>query len=89
MYTAPYSPDLNPIEFMFSSYKKTLKRLFAQGGDVRDHHMKALLESISPIQARNFFRKAKVPGCEAYGDDDDDDDDMEVLLTLLLNKYNN
>ena len=26
MYTAPLSPDLNPIEFMFAEYKKGLKR---------------------------------------------------------------
>ena len=26
IYTAPYSPDLNPIEFMFGQYKKGLQR---------------------------------------------------------------
>ena len=27
IYTAPYSPDLNPIEFMFGQYKKGLQSL--------------------------------------------------------------
>ena len=42
IYTAPYSPDLNPIELMFSSYKRFLKRVSAQGGNTIDHHLMAL-----------------------------------------------
>lgn len=35
VYTAPYSPDLNPIEFFFSVYKAALKRCTYVGGHGR------------------------------------------------------
>jgi len=64
MYTAPYSPDLNPIELMFASYKKYLKRINVIGSDEVSNHHIAMLESVNPEQARNLFRMAGVPGCE-------------------------
>jgi hypothetical protein len=61
IYTAPYSPDLNPIELMFGQYKAALKRNtklpWAQA------HLLGLM-SVKPRNARNYCRKCRVPGCE-------------------------
>lgn len=54
---APYSPDLNPIEKIFSVYKAYLKR-FDREDWVRRH--KLVLGAVTPKKARNFFRKCSV-----------------------------
>ena len=61
LYTAPYSPDLNPIEEMFAKYKMMLRR--HQNLSLEDAHVAALL-SVTPSDARGYYRNAKVPGCE-------------------------
>ena len=61
LYTAPYSPDLNPVEEMFSKYKAMLRR--HQHLPLEDAHMVALL-SVTPSDARGYYRNAKVPGSE-------------------------
>lgn len=67
LYTAPYSPDLNPIEYMFGKYKAMLKRY--TGGLNPQHwltaHLNALL-SISHQDAGSWFRHCNVPGCEHF-----------------------
>ena len=61
IYTAPYSPELNPIEYMFGEYKKSLKRLSHSGTiDWLTCHWKAL-DSVTPRKARAFFSHCKVP----------------------------
>ena len=61
LYTAPYNPDMNPIENMFRGYKSGLKRhhdfdwLYA-------HHKS--LGLVTPTKAYNFFHRCGVPGCE-------------------------
>lgn len=67
--TAPYSPDLNPIEYFFSVYKKCLKRI-SFGKHWIDAHMEALA-SVKPEYARNTFRKCGWPGCEDFGKEED------------------
>jgi transposase len=62
IYTAPYSPDLNPIEFMFSVYKAALQR-FTHGGYDWQIANELALEEMTPTKAHNFFRKAEVPCC--------------------------
>jgi hypothetical protein len=62
IYTAPYSPDLNPIEFMFLVYKAGLQRYTNGGYDWRIANNLAL-DEMTPTKARNFFRKAEVPYC--------------------------
>ena len=52
LYTAAYSPDLNPIEKMFSVYKATLKR--NEELDWLSRHDLALA-SVTPYKACNFF----------------------------------
>ena len=58
VYLPPYSPDLNPIELMFSLYKKTLKRE-CNIYDWWTSHCIAL-ESVSNEAATNFFRRCHV-----------------------------
>ncbi len=60
IYTAPYSPDLNPIEYMFSKYKKMLKRYHNDEWSVC--HMKALI-SVNDADAGAYFRHCGVPYC--------------------------
>ena len=52
----PYSPDLNPIENAFSK----LRRLYESAGhrtiDAMWRNTQALLEAITPSDARGFFR---------------------------------
>lgn len=60
IYTAPYSPDLNPIELMFGRYKTALKRF--EGMPWLQAHLSAL-DSVTPAMARAFFCHSQVPGC--------------------------
>ena len=64
VFTPPYSPDLNPIEFMFGEYKKFLKRISTEDLSWTDQYSRGLLESVSPEMGRAFYRKTLVPGCE-------------------------
>jgi hypothetical protein len=54
IYTAPYSPYLNPIELMFNQYKMALKRCAYSVGWIDAHYYG--LASVSPANARNYFR---------------------------------
>lgn len=61
VFTAPYSPDLNPIEFFFSVYKAALKRYtYSEGLDWKGAHDLAL-EAMTMEKALNFYKKAEVP----------------------------
>jgi transposase len=66
LFTAPYSPYLNPIQHMFGKYKEMLKRHHGsphrEGADMVTCHTRALL-SITPADAGSLFRHCKVPGC--------------------------
>ena len=66
LYGAPYSPDLNPIEKMFSVYKAHLKR--HENLEWTERHDLALA-AVSPRIARNFFRKCQVPMVESVCDE--------------------
>jgi transposase len=60
VYTAPYSPEYNPIEYMFGEYKKALKGHSHQSGyDWIAVHQEGLA-SVNPMKARAFFRHCKV-----------------------------
>ena len=64
LFTAPYSPNLNPIEYMFSKYKAMLKRY--HNDEWRIYHMKALT-SVTPADAgSSWFQHCHVPGCEHF-----------------------
>ena len=66
LYSAPYSPDLNPIDKMFSVYKVHLKRHENLERNMR-HDL--ALTAVSPQVARNFFRKCQVPIVESVCDE--------------------
>ncbi len=55
VYLPPYSPDLNPIELMFSQYKKSIQRL-GRTHDWVVSHCKSL-DAVSSESARNMFRR--------------------------------
>ena len=63
IYTAPYSPELNPIELMFGSYKASLKRYRQQS-----HHISHIqsLYSVTPEIARAYVKHCKVPLCSHF-----------------------
>ena len=66
LYTASYSPDLNPIEKMFSVYKATLKR--NEELDWLSRHELAVA-SVTPYKAGKFYKKCGVPLCGVRVDD--------------------
>ena len=63
IYTAPYSPDLIPIELMFGSYNAALRRHNKAPWD-RAHNYG--LMSVTPDIARAYFRHCKVPQARTY-----------------------
>jgi hypothetical protein len=77
IYSAPYSPDMNPIELMFGQYKKALRRNY--GRDFAEAHIIAL-DSITPKIAYNFFHKAGIPGCDALSEEETDLHAMTVFV---------
>ena len=62
LFTAPYSPHLNPIEYMFAIYKAYLRRI-GSSMDWLTAHWEAMA-AITPEFARNEFRHCNVPGWE-------------------------
>ena len=58
LYTAPYSPDLNPIELAFSEYKKSLKRDYEL--EWYQAHLNAI-EAVGKDTCIKEFRKCGVP----------------------------
>lgn len=87
--TAPYSPGMNPIEYMFSVYKAALKRHRYAGIDWYDSHLFSLY-SVTKEIARNLFRHCHWPGCENFGSEEEDGElDMALIAILLANSHNN
>jgi hypothetical protein len=70
IYTAPHSPDRNPIELMFGKYKQMLKRFHQD--DWLTGHMKALM-SISPEDASAYFKHCHGPHCDHFQGLENDD----------------
>lgn len=54
----PYSPDLNPIEQMFSKVKHWMRR--AQRRTIEEvwRHVGSVLSTISPQECANYFTNA-------------------------------
>lgn len=55
-YLPPYSPDLNPIEMIFSKVKQTLRSLGLRTREALWTTMQAVLDRITPSDASNCFR---------------------------------
>ena len=55
-YLPPYSPDLNPIEKMFSKLKALLRKAARRTVETLWEEIGKLLETISPSECENYFR---------------------------------
>jgi transposase len=57
-YLPPYSPDLNPIELVFSKIKQLLRSLKTRTQDALWKSMQAVLDAVTPSDATNCYRHA-------------------------------
>lgn len=60
-YLPPYSPDLNPIEHMWSKVKGTLRSIGARTVDALRDAIGTALETVTPGDCRGFFRGCGYP----------------------------
>lgn len=51
----PYSPDLNPIEKMWSKFKSILRKLAARTSEALDEAIRVALESVTPEDAAGWL----------------------------------
>jgi len=56
IFLPPYSPDLNPIEMVFSKIKQLLRSLACRTRDTLWRAMQSVLDRVSPADAVNCFR---------------------------------
>ncbi len=57
-YLPPYSPDLNPIEQVFSKIKQLLRSLARRTKDALWHSMQSVLDAVTSTDAANCYRHA-------------------------------
>jgi len=57
-YLPPYSPDLNPIEMVFSKIKQLLRTLASRTQDALWQSMQSVLDKVTSSDAINCFRHA-------------------------------
>jgi len=57
-YLPPYSPDLNPIEQLFSKLKTMLRKAGARTVETLWEEIGRLLETVSESECQNYFRAA-------------------------------
>ena len=57
-YLPPYSPDMNPIEPIFSKLKQRLRSLAARTRDVLWNVMQPILDAVTASDAVNCYRHA-------------------------------
>jgi transposase len=58
LYLPPYSPDLNPIELVFSKLKSLLRKAAARTIESLWAQLAHSLHAFTPQECRNFFRHA-------------------------------
>lgn len=58
VFLPPYSPDLNPIEMVWSKVKATLRKLAARSFEALEEAIVVALQSITPDDAANCIRHA-------------------------------
>jgi len=56
VFLPPYSPDLNPIEMVFSKVKQLLRSLACRTVDALWNAMQSVLDQVTPSDAANCFR---------------------------------
>ena len=57
-YLPPYSPDLNPIEMIFSKLKALLRKITARTKDALSDAVGTVVDMITPDDAANCIRHA-------------------------------
>ena len=60
-YLPPYSPDMNPIEMVFSKIKQLLRTLANRTKDALWGSMQSVLDAVTSADAQNCFRHAGYP----------------------------
>ncbi len=58
LYLPPYSPDLNPIEMVFSKLKALLRKAAERTEDALCERIGKLLETFTPQECSNYLRHA-------------------------------
>ena len=71
LFTAPYSPDINPIEYFFSVYKAYLKREHNRPKEDLLYVHQEALAAVSSGMARRTFAKCEYPGAEELLEEED------------------
>lgn len=56
VFLPPYSPDLNPIEQLFSKIKQMLRSLACRTRDALWRTMQSVLDQVTPNDARNCYK---------------------------------
>ena len=56
VFLPPYSPDLNPIEMVFSKIKQLLRSLACRTKDALWRAMQSVLDRVTPTDAMNCFK---------------------------------
>ena len=85
LYTAPYSPDLNPIEKMFNLYKYFLKR--HEHDFALDHvstHWNAIHNSVSKDIAIKEYRKCLVPYSNSVLTSVENNEQLQIIIYYIL-----
>ena len=84
LYTAPYSPDLNPIELAFSNYKSSLKRNYELGEvDWYQAHLNAI-DSVNRDVCIKEYRRCGVPLSDNLLTSEEEEEKKKNELLLLL-----
>ena len=83
LYSAPYSPDLSPIEYLFSVYKSNLKRFsrYYEKEEWYELHLHAIREIDEDVSLMQF-RHCGIPKSNEILTEDEV---VECFLQLLLN----
>ena len=83
LYSAPYSPDLSPIEYLFSVYKSNLKRFsrYYEKEEWYELHLHAIREIDEDVSLMQF-RHCGIPKSDEILTEDEV---VECFLQLLLN----
>ena len=84
VYSAPYAPDLIPIECMFKQYKDYLNRYSREFKKHWDLVHEDALRSISPTEGLRYFRRTTL--CELVDDHElmpEDDEDTVIAVAVV------
>ena len=85
VWTAAYSPDLNPIERCFSLYKRFLRRHFASFSRTpRAVHLRALRVAATPKDVRGFYQGRALQGAIRNVPSSEDDSGTVLVTTLAV-----